>query len=683
METKNTTSAGTVRRLFLRFAIDGFGSGVTLAKLRLNGNSVTSAKLIGVYAVSNTTWGETSINYNNAPVIGAKQGSSVSVGTAAQYYEWDVTSYIAAQKSAGATAVSFEVKQDAATTEGPSVFSSREAASNKPQLVVTTGGGGTDAPPTVATGAAAAPNPATGTTTALSVLGADDKGEAALTYTWSTTGTPPAAVTFSANGSNGAKNTTATFTKAGSYGFQVVIRDAASQTVTSSVSMTVSQTLTSVVVSPATASVATGGTQSFTATARDQFATALTSQPTFAWTVSGGGTINTAGLFTAGATAGGPFTVTASSGGKSGTAQVTVTGAANQAPTVATPAAAVAPAPPTSLIATLSVLGADDGGEPALTYTWSTTGTPPAPVTFSFNNGTNAAKNSDASFTKPGVYNFQVVIKDAGNLTVTSSASVTVSTFLDTIAVTPASASVPTGGTRQFTATALDQFAAPLIVQPSISWSVAGGGTISATGLFTAGSTAGGPFTVTATAPTTGGMSGTAQVTVTSGGGTVTLNPAADAHVRDGTNAAVNFGTTTTLDQKNSSAAGNVRRTFLRFSLSGVGSTVTQAKLRLYGASVTSAKLVGVYAVSNITWGETTITYNNAPVIGAKQGSSQSVGLTAAYVEWDLTSYVQAQKTAGAVTFEVKQDVANNDGPTTFNARENASNKPQLVVISN
>jgi hypothetical protein len=72
-----------------------------------------------------------------------------------------------------------------------------------------------NAPPTLATPAAASPDPAPGTTTALSALGADDGGEAALTYTWSTTGTPPAPVTFSANGTNAAKNTTATFTKAG------------------------------------------------------------------------------------------------------------------------------------------------------------------------------------------------------------------------------------------------------------------------------------------------------------------------------------------------------------------------------------------------------------------------------------------------------------------------------------
>jgi hypothetical protein len=59
-------------------------------------------------------------------------------------------------------------------------------------------------------------------------------------------------------------------------------------------------------------------TQQLTATARDQFATNLATQPTFTWTVSGGG------LFTAGTTAGGPYTVTAKSGSISGTASVTV-----------------------------------------------------------------------------------------------------------------------------------------------------------------------------------------------------------------------------------------------------------------------------------------------------------------------------------------------------------------------
>jgi hyaluronate lyase len=156
--------------------------------------------------------------------------------------------------------------------------------------------------------------------------------------------------------------------------------------------------------------------------------------------------------------------------------------------------------------------------------------------------------------------------------------------------------------------------------------------------------------------------------------------------VRDGTSVTTNFGTATSLEQKNSTALGNNRRTFLRFSISGAGNTIGQAKLRLFGLSgTTAAKAVGVYAVANTAWGETTITWNSAPTIGAKQGSSQNVGATAAYVEWDVKNYIQMQKSGmfTEVTFEVKQDVANNDSPTTFNSKESAANKPQLVITSN
>ncbi|MFL5754802.1 MAG: Ig-like domain-containing protein, partial [Chloroflexota bacterium] len=88
----------------------------------------------------------------------------------------------------------------------------------------------------------------------------------------------------------------------------------------------------------------------------------------------------------------------------------------------------------------------------------------------------------------------------------------TVAPVLTSIQVSPPTASVQTGQTRQFTATAYDQFSQPLSPQPSLMWTVSGGGTISQTGLFTAGSTAGGPFTVTASS---GSVNGTASVTVT------------------------------------------------------------------------------------------------------------------------------------------------------------------------
>jgi hypothetical protein len=177
----------------------------------------------------------------------------------------------------------------------------------------------------VTSAAAATPNPVTGATAVLSVLGADDAGEPNLVYTWATSGTPPAAVTFSANGTNAAKSTTATFTKSGTYAVQVTLKDQGNLTATSSVAVTVNQTLTSIAVSPTSASINTSATQQFAATGSDQFATLLATQPSFAWTVSGGGTISSSGLFTAGTTAGGPYTVTAQSAAIKGTGSITVT----------------------------------------------------------------------------------------------------------------------------------------------------------------------------------------------------------------------------------------------------------------------------------------------------------------------------------------------------------------------
>lgn len=185
-------------------------------------------------------------------------------------------------------------------------------------------GGGTG--PTITQAATATPSPVTGTTTTLAAAATDPAGASSLTYMWSTVGTPPAAVAFSANGTNAAHSTVATFAKAGTYTFQVVVADPSGLVASSSVAVTVNQTLTSIAVSPTTASVTTGGTQQFTATARDQFGNALATQPGFAWSVaSGGGTIGaTSGLYTAPSTAG-TATVKAASGTVSGTAGVTIT----------------------------------------------------------------------------------------------------------------------------------------------------------------------------------------------------------------------------------------------------------------------------------------------------------------------------------------------------------------------
>jgi hypothetical protein len=199
------------------------------------------------------------------------------------------------------------------------------------------GGGTPNAAPTVTAAASASPNPVTtGTITTLSALGADDGGEASLTYTWATVGAPPAGVSFSRNGTNAAKSATATFTKAGAYTFRVTIADTGGLTVTSDVSVTVQATATSVVVSPGTVTLNTGATQQFTATVRDQFATAI-SGASVTWSATSG-SVSSSGLYTAPGS-GGSATVTATSGSLSGSASVTIT-------------APSAPAAPSGLVAT-------------------------------------------------------------------------------------------------------------------------------------------------------------------------------------------------------------------------------------------------------------------------------------------------------------------------------------------
>ena len=336
--------------------------------------------------------------------------------------------------------------------------------------------------PTVATAAAASPNPVTSTTAALSVLGTDDGGEAALSYTWATTGTPPAAVTFSANGTNAAKSSTATFTAAGSYIIQCTIKDAGNLTVASPVTVTVNQTATSVAVTPASANVVITQTQQYSAVVKDQFGAALTAQPAITWSPASvtSGTLSVTGFFTANTTVGGPYTLTATSGSASGTATVTVV---NAAPTVAT-AAIASPNPVTGKTTLLSVLGADDGGEANLTYTWATTGTPPSAVTFSAN-GTNAAKSSTATFSKAGSYSIRVTARDADGLAVFQDCTVNVTAKATSISITPSSPFIIAGNSRTFTGSVKDQFSQLVSPQPAITWSVSGGGSInSITGFY-------------------------------------------------------------------------------------------------------------------------------------------------------------------------------------------------------
>jgi autotransporter-associated beta strand protein len=188
-------------------------------------------------------------------------------------------------------------------------------------------------PPSVAMPASASPSYITGTNTTLHVLGNEAVGEPKLTYTWTTIGTPPAPVTFSDNGTNTAKNATATFTSPGIYILRVTVSDPVGATTTDSVSVIVAASLSAIDVVPDSASppvptaLASGSTEQFTASGLDQFGQPI-SMGTPTWTIiSGGGSIDSNGLYTS-PYAIGSATIQAVFGTATGTATVMLSGQA-------------------------------------------------------------------------------------------------------------------------------------------------------------------------------------------------------------------------------------------------------------------------------------------------------------------------------------------------------------------
>jgi O-glycosyl hydrolase len=178
----------------------------------------------------------------------------------------------------------------------------------------------------ITTPIAATPSPVTGTSTSLSIRAADPdtNSDSLLTYTWSTTGSPSAPVSFTPNSSLAARNSVATFSRAGSYGLLVTITDPSGSTLTSPLNVTVVQTPSAIAVSPATATIPINSTQSYSATVTDQFNSNIAS-PSITWSATGG-TINSSGLYTAGATAGSGFSATATLGSLSVSSAITLYG---------------------------------------------------------------------------------------------------------------------------------------------------------------------------------------------------------------------------------------------------------------------------------------------------------------------------------------------------------------------
>ena len=269
-------------------------------------------------------------------------------------------------------------------------------------------------------------------------------------------------------------------------------------------------------VDPAAPSIAAGQTVQLTATPRDGSGNALTGRVvTWATDNAAVATVNASGLVTGGAA--GAATVKATSEGMIGSAAVTV------AP-VNVPVASVTVSPATASrqvgqTVQLTATPRDASGT-ALTgrvVTWASSNPAIATVT-----GSGLVSGVAAGV----VYQSQVVAFRGtlnvnavfGGLSNVATGTTTASTApVATVTVSPASANVAVGALQQFTATPKDAGGNPLSGRV-VTWASGNTAlaTVSGSGLVTG--VAAGTMTITATSE---GKSGSATITVTSGGGTI------------------------------------------------------------------------------------------------------------------------------------------------------------------
>jgi hypothetical protein len=111
-------------------------------------------------------------------------------------------------------------------------------------------------------------------------------------------------------------------------------------------------------------------------------------------------------------------------------------------------------------------------------------------------------------------------------------------------------------------------------------------------------------------------------------------NPTDDSYVNHNS-PDTNYGSDTYMAVRGDGTSKG-RNSFLKFTVSGVSGTVTSATLKMYSQNVTQT--VTAKAVSNTSWAEGSITWNNMPTIGSTLDSNTPSA--SSWVEFDVSSSV-------------------------------------------
>jgi Calx-beta domain-containing protein/calcineurin-like phosphoesterase family protein/Big-like domain-containing protein len=163
----------------------------------------------------------------------------------------------------------------------------------------------------------------------------------------------------------------------------------------------------------------------------------------------------------------------------------------------------------------------------------------------------------------------------------------------------------------------------------------------------------------------------TATVVVSAvAGGTLAFVPVADATVKQAY-PGKNYGLATTLEVDSTLD----ERFLMKFSVAGVGGrAVTNARLMLYDISG-SVRGGDVHRMADTTWGETTVTWDNAPSYDPGVVASLGAVKVGSWYGLDVTPVV-----TGDGTFSLLMASASTDGADYASAENSATLAPQLVV---
>ncbi len=112
---------------------------------------------------------------------------------------------------------------------------------------------------------------------------------------------------------------------------------------------------------------------------------------------------------------------------------------------------------------------------------------------------------------------------------------------------------------------------------------------------------------------------------------------------------------------------------YLKFSVAGLTGTVKKVVLQVYANSSLSTGITA-NQVADTTWGETTITYSNAPAIGAAIYTSTAIS-SGTWISFDVTSYI-----TGNGTYSLALTSANATA-LSMGSRE-STNPPKLVITT-